>query len=141
MTFSAEQYQERIGKNETVPKRIRSYYQQRFQQQVFARLALAFAERADEFNLTKSSLAALMGKDKSQINRILSHPTNMTLDTLSEISLALNCEPTVLLDDLDIVPRHNYCHPAYTEYVVKPAMLDQAVATTKVSKFRVVEKV
>lgn len=113
MTFSAEQYRGNIGKNEPLAKRTRTYFQQRFQQQVFARLAVAFAERADEFKITKSAVAALVDKDKGQINRILSHPSNLTLDTLSEIALALNFEPVVSFEDLSIPAMHNYCHPAY----------------------------
>ena len=115
MTFSAEQFQENIGKNEPLPMRTRSYFKQRLQQQVFARVAKAFAERAEEFQLTKSGLASLLDKDKAQINRVLAHPTNMTLDTLAEIALALNFEPTFVLEDLAIPANHNYCHEAYTK--------------------------
>jgi hypothetical protein len=113
MTFSAAQYQENIGKSEAIPKRTRSYFQQRFQQQVFARLASAFAARAEEFSVTKSGIACLIDKDKAQVNRLLSHPTNLTLDTLSELALALNYEPTVFLEDLSVPANHNLCHPAY----------------------------
>lgn len=113
MTFSAELYQENIGKNEPLPKRARAYFQQRFQQQVFARLAKAFSHRAEEFGISKSCLAALVDKDKAQINRVLAHPTNLTLDTLSEILFALNYEPNVLIEDLSAPAMHNYCHPAY----------------------------
>lgn len=113
MTFSAEQYQENIGKNEPLPKRTRAYFQQRFQQQVFARLAKAFSHRAEEFGVSKSCLATLVDKDKAQINRVLAHPTNLTLDTLSELLFALNYEPNLLIEDLSIPATHNYCHPAY----------------------------
>lgn len=144
MTSLAVPYRENIGKNEPISKRTRSYYQQRFQQQVFARIAKAFAERADEFKLTKSAVATLIDKDKGQVNRLLSHPTNLTLDTLSEIALALNYEPTVFLDDLDVPPRHNFCHPAYDEYVAKPVAPKEAQAssatTSTVSTVRILER-
>lgn len=123
MTFSAAQYRVNIGKNEAIPKRLRSYYQQRFQQKVFARLAKAYAERAEEFDITKSGVAALVDKDKAQINRLLSHPTNMTVDTLSELALALNFEPSLFLEDLSIAPGHNYSHPAYEN----PAPKDEPI--------------
>ena len=115
MTFSAEQYRENIGKNEPLPKRTRSYFQQRFQQQVFARLAKAFADRAEEFEITKSGIATLLDKDKAQINRILSHPTNLTLDTIGELAFALNYEPVLSLEDLSAPAMHNFCHPAYED--------------------------
>lgn len=113
MTFSAVQYRENIGKSEPLSKRSRTYFQQRFQQHVFARLAKAFATRAEEFGVTKSGIACLIDKDKAQVNRLLSHPTNLTLDTLCELALALNYEPTLFLEDLSIPANHNFCHPAY----------------------------
>lgn len=113
MTSSREQYQERIGKNEPIPVRLRAYYKQRFQQKAFARLAKAFADCAEEFGLTKSGVASLVDRDKAQINRLLAHPSNMTFDTYSELALALNFEPTIILEDLSEEARHNYRHPAY----------------------------
>lgn len=113
MTSSQEQYRERIGRSEPITYRIRAYYKQRFQQKAFARLAKAFSDRAEEFDLTKSGMAVLVGRDKAQINRLLAHPSNMTLDTYSELALALNFEPTILLEDLGEDARHNYSHPAH----------------------------
>lgn len=115
MTSSQEQYRESIGRSEPIPVRLRAYYKQRFQQKAFARLAKAFAERAEEFDLTKSGIAVLVDRDKAQINRLFAHPSNMTLDTYSELALALNFEPTLLLEDLNEDPRHNYSHPAYSQ--------------------------
>jgi antitoxin component HigA of HigAB toxin-antitoxin module len=116
MTSSQEQYRERIGKNDPIPVRLKAYHKQRFQQKAFARLAKAFAERAEEFGLTKSGVSALIGRDKAQINRLLAHPSNMTFDTYSELALALNFEPTILLEDLNEEARHNYSHEAFLGY-------------------------
>lgn len=113
MTFSQAQFQENIGKNEPLPLRVRSYFKQRFQQKAFARLAKAFAERAEQSGLTKSGFALLIDRDKAQVNRLLAHPTNMTLDTFAELCLALNYEPTIALEDLSEAPRHNFCHSSY----------------------------
>lgn len=113
MTFSLAQYQENIGRNEPLPTRIRAYYKQRFQQKTFAKLAKAFAERAEEFGVTKSCIAAMIDRDKAQVNRLLAHPSNMTLDTFSELALALNYEPTIILEDLSEETRHNWCHSIY----------------------------
>ena len=138
MTFSVEQYQENIGKNEPLPKRTRAYFQQRFQQQVFARIAKAFSHRAEEFGVSKSGLATLVDKDKAQINRILAHPTNLTLDTLSEIMFALNYEPTLLTEDLSAPAMHNYCHPAYIDQQgVEIHSMKIEAAPSQPSRFRI----
>lgn len=114
MTSSREQYQERIGKSDPIPIRLRAYYKQRFQQKAFAQLAKVFADRAEEFGLTKSGLADLIDRDKAQINRLMAHPSNMTFDTYSELALALNFEPIIRLEDLNEEARHNYSHPAFS---------------------------
>lgn len=114
MTFSRAQYLENTGKNEALPRRLRSYFAQRFQQKAFSRLAKAFAQRAEETGLTQSGLAMMIARDKGQVNRLLSNPTNMTLDTYAELCLALNYEPSIMLEDLSEPARHNFSHPAYT---------------------------
>jgi len=139
MTFSQEQYQESIGRSETIPTRLRAYYKQRFQQKAFSRLAKAFAERAEEFGLTKSGIAVLVGRDKAQINRLFAHPSNMTLDTYSELALALNFEPTIVLEDLSEDARHNYSHPAYTPVDAIP--LREYGASNKAISVKVLEGV
>lgn len=130
MTFSREQYQAAIGGNDDIPVRLRSYFKQRFQQKAFARLAKAYAQRADETGLTKSRLASLLGRDKSQINRLLAHPSNMTMDVYSELALALNFEPELSLCDLSEDPRHNFVHQAYrhSEHEVQSLTLVNSVA-------------
>jgi transcriptional regulator with XRE-family HTH domain len=113
MTFFQEPYQDSIGKNEPISTRDKSYQSQRFRQQVFGRIAKAFAERASQHGLTKARVAALLGKDKAQLNRTLAFPTNLTIDTISEIALALNFEPRIVFDRLEDDPRHNYSHFCY----------------------------
>lgn len=113
MISSQEQYRDIIGRSEPISVRLRAYYKQRFQQKAFARLAKAFAERAEEFGITKSGIANLIDRDKAQINRLFSQPSNMTFDTYSELALALNFEPTITLEDLGEDARHNYSHAAF----------------------------
>lgn len=141
MTFSAAQYRDSIGKNEPLPKRTRSYFQHRFQQQVFARLASAFAARAADFGVTKSGVANLIGKDKAQVNRLLSNPTNLTLDTLSDLALALNFEPSVFLEDLAVPANHNFSHPAYDGWETAPDMrVEFRQPTPSPARIRVTER-
>ena len=48
-----------------------------------------FAERAERDGLTKSQLASLLNKDPSQITRWLSEPSNLGLDTISDLLVAM----------------------------------------------------
>ena len=56
---------------------------------VFSELLGLFAERAERDGLTKSQLASLLNKDPSQITRWLSEPSNLGLDTISDLLVAM----------------------------------------------------
>ena len=57
-------------------------------------------------------MAERMGKDPAVLTRLLSHPSNMTLDTISDILLALDAEaePPVITKFKDKAAP-NYIHP------------------------------
>lgn len=111
MNFSQVPYQNAISKNEIVPAFEIAYYRQRFRQHVFTNVASKFAERAKSLGITKSKIAALLGKDPAIVNRILSIPSNMTLDTISDFALALGYEPEIQMFEFCDDPRHNFSDP------------------------------
>jgi len=103
---------ENISKNE--PKRQRDifYYRQRFKNRVFARIISFFAEEAERTGISKKDIAQKLKRDPAQITRWLSSPSNLTLETISDILLALDSEP----EPLKIVrfqdrAKRNYFHP------------------------------
>lgn len=67
------------------------YFRQRYKNRVFQAVAAFFAARA-EGGLTKSELAARLGKDPAQVTRWFSGPGNWTLETVSDLLLAMNAE-------------------------------------------------
>lgn len=117
MTFSQEPYQHAISRNEPIRVRETSYFAQRLRHHVFGRVVAAFAERAEHLGLTKAKLAQLLDKDAGQINRLLSLPSNMTLETLSNLSLAMGYEPEICLVPLDEPSSTNYVHPSLLKHL------------------------
>ena len=115
MTFSQEPYQANISKNEPIGTRELAYFRQRFKHQVFGRLASKFAERAQSCGLSKSKVSTFLKKDAGQVNRLLSIPSNLTLDTLSDLALALGCEPEIAFLQFDDDPCHNFVHELMRE--------------------------
>lgn len=69
-----------------------SYYRQRYQNRFFAKLAAWVEEEAQREHITKKDLAERMGKDPGQLSRLLGQPSNLTLDTVSDLLLALDAE-------------------------------------------------
>lgn len=69
-----------------------AYYRQRLRNRVFAALAQFFAAEAERRGLTKRDIAQWLRRDPALITRWLSAPGNLTLDTISDLLLALDAE-------------------------------------------------
>jgi hypothetical protein len=87
------------------------YYRQRNKNRVFEKIAMLFVEEAERRGVTKKQIAELLKKDTGLITRWLSGPNNLTLDTISDLLLALGAE-------MDYEPvrfadrqKGNYFHP------------------------------
>lgn len=103
---------ENISKANPVSKRDLYYYRRRFQNRVFSKIAAFFAEEAERQGVSKRDIASRLERDPAQITRWLNHPSNMTLETISDLLLALNAEA----DPPEIVrfgerAEQNYIHP------------------------------
>lgn len=98
-------------------RRDRSYYQQRQRNRVFAALVEFFAEEAGNGRITKKGLADALGKDPSQITRWLSAPSNLELDTISDVLLAMGAEMDYRIVRLHERPSANYVHPLIAPYI------------------------
>lgn len=105
---------ENTSKVEPIKKRELYYYRRRFLNRVFSSLAKFFADEAKANGATKSMIAKRLGVDPSQITRWLSHPSNLTLESISDILLALDAEA----EPLNIVPFRNRVHPNYAHPIV-----------------------
>ncbi|MEP0707662.1 MAG: helix-turn-helix transcriptional regulator [Parvibaculum sp.] len=110
-------------KVEPIKKRDLYYYRRRFLNRVFSSLAKFFADEAKANGTTKSMIAKKLGVDPSQITRWLSHPSNLTLESISDILLALDAEA----EALHIVPfrdraQPNYAHPVVAQVLHLPAL-------------------
>lgn len=89
-----------------------SYYRQRYRNRVFSKLVSFITEQAQQNHVTKKDVAELLGKDPGLISRILNQPSNLTLDSISDLLLAFDAEAEppdiVLFKDR---PAPNFMHP------------------------------
>jgi hypothetical protein len=65
--------------------------------------------------MTRGFLARRLGKKPEQITRWLGAPGNWTLETLSNLLVAMGYEPQFSAQPLDQIPSGNYFHPASVE--------------------------
>jgi len=93
-----------------IPEAKRVYFQERFRGRFFEFLIERFL-LAQSHGLTKAKLARRIGKPPEVINRWLGAPSNLTLDTVSDLMLGISAEEpemagSPLLDRLPV----NYMH-------------------------------
>ncbi len=68
------------------------YFRTSYRNRVYQSVMAYFAACAERDGLTKARIAALLQRDPASITRWLSGPGNWTLDTVSDLLLAMNAE-------------------------------------------------
>jgi transcriptional regulator with XRE-family HTH domain len=126
----------------TDPKPIRdiAYYQQRYRNRVFSKLVSFITEQAQRQHLTQKDIAERIRKDPASISRLLSSPSNLTLDTISDLLLAFDAEaePPEIVQFKDRRPA-NYVHPLIAQALniapqAPPAKTESTAAGIKALK-------
>src|ERR1700692_4917434 len=68
------------------------YYRQSAKNHIFEALTSFFAEEAERTGVTKRDIAECLHRDPAQITRWLSSPSNLTIDSISDLLLSLGAE-------------------------------------------------
>ena len=76
-----------IQHGKPIPLRTRLLYRRRLQHRIQRLLRKAFHEEQKRTDLTQKEYAERIDKDKSKVNRWLSIPSNLTLETISDLLL------------------------------------------------------
>lgn len=94
----------------TIPEPERVYFQTRLRNRMFSFILRKFLDESKN-GLTKAILARRTGKSPEVINRILGAPSNLTLDTVSDMLLGISAEELKLDSDSTLVQSStNYDH-------------------------------
>lgn len=109
--------------------RERFYFRQRYRNRVYNAL-LSFIEKEIELTgVSRKEIAKKLGKDPSQISRLLSGSSNLTLDTVSDLLYALDAEaePPQIRRFAD-KPQPNYVNPLIADIIGKERKSGAAAA-------------
>src|SRR3546814_18254934 len=87
------------------------YFNAHAQSKAHATVLDLFSRLADEEGLTRAFLARRLGKKPEQITRWLGAPGNWTLETLTNLLLAMGHAPNFEARPLKDIPRGNYTTP------------------------------
>jgi hypothetical protein len=102
---------EDISKLEEVKDRDLFYYRQRSKNRLFEALTSFFAEEAERRGITKRDIAESLQRDPAQITRWLTTPSNLTLETISDLLLSLGAEMDYSVARFNDRPKPNEMHP------------------------------
>ena len=86
------------------------YYRARQRNRIFDGIVGYFATRAENYGVTKREIARRLGRDPAQVTRWLSQPSNLTLDTISDLLLAMGAEMDGEIRSFDDYARPNDTH-------------------------------
>jgi len=103
---------------EEIPKHKLAYFRARLRNRIYDLVVSEFALLQEQKNATKADLARRIGRDAAQVSRWLSAPSNWTLDTISDLLIAMASEPKLGID------------------LLKDKRLDAAEEATKTRNFR-----
>jgi hypothetical protein len=75
-----------------IPEAKRAYFQARLRNRLFNFIVEKFLQQQQRHGLTKAALARRIGKTPDVVNRWLGAPSNLTLDTVSDLLLGIGAE-------------------------------------------------
>lgn len=99
------------SKTDPIREREKFYFRQRNKNRVFEKIVALFADEAEKNGVTKKQIAERLHSDPAQITRWLSAPGNLTLDSISDILLALDAEMDYEIGKFEHRAVPNFCHP------------------------------
>ena len=109
MTMSRTSFLSEILGGDPIPLGKRAYFGERLKNRLYDLIITEFMKRG----LSKADLARRTGRRPEQITRWLGSPGNWTLDTVSDLLLAMGAELQVGISPLDGRPARNYVAPAW----------------------------
>jgi len=86
--------------NRSIPLGKLAYFRERFRNALYQMVLKEFLAERDAGRLTKADMARRIGRKPEQISRWLGAPGNWTLDTVSDLMLAMGREPRCAKVDL-----------------------------------------
>ncbi len=99
-------------KTEPKSEREKSYAKARYRNRVHESILKFVVSEMKMRGVNNKLIADRLGKDPGQISKILSKPSNLTIDTICEIGMALDADaqPPVFLRHSEI-PQSQFAHP------------------------------
>jgi hypothetical protein len=123
-----------ISKLEEVKNRDLFYYRQRSKNRVFEALTAFFAEEAERRGVTKRDIAESLHRDPAQITRWLTVPSNLTVESISDLLLSLGAEMDYSVGRFEDRSKPNEMHPLIARLMNARITMERSQAKEEVKK-------
>ncbi len=101
-----------------IPPAMLGYFQGSTKDSAHEEILKVFLESSEKDGMTRAFIARRIGKTPEQITRWLGAPGNWTLDTLTNLAIAMGYRPRIALERLSEMRQSNQYHPlAQAPYV------------------------
>jgi hypothetical protein len=109
-----------------IPEGEKAYFRERLRNRLFNLIAGEYARQHDAGTLSQAEIARRLTKSPAQINRWLGAPGNWTLDTVSDLLLAVSAaELEIGIRPLEESPRRNRRGPDWLNVPAEGSMLTE----------------
>lgn len=102
MTISQTQLDQALSEKE-IKKFWLGYFQQKFREEVHEQLLELYDSVKSARGIARSDLAKKIGRRPEQVTRWLSSPTNLEIDTISDLALGLGVIPKLEFQPISIL--------------------------------------
>jgi hypothetical protein len=99
------------------------YYRQRTKNRLFEALTAFFAEEVERRKISKKDIAECLRRDPASITRWLTTPSNLTLDTISDLLLSLGAEMDYTVAKFNERSIPNEMHPLIARIIAPPPVI------------------
>jgi hypothetical protein len=97
-------------------EKTKAYFRERIRNQIYNMVAQEYIRERDTNSLTQAQIARRLGRSAVQISRWLGAPGNWTLDTISDLLLAISgCELDAHCTKVRVASKRNYLGPAWLQ--------------------------
>ena len=100
MTTSQTPFLSEILGPEPIPSGKLAYFRRRLSNRIHQLVLAEFMRREQAGMITRAKLARKIGREPAQVTRWLGTSGNWTIDTLSDLSLGMACEPSLSMAPL-----------------------------------------
>jgi hypothetical protein len=99
-----------------ISEKTKAYFRERIRNQIYNLVAREYIRERDTNSLTQAQVARRLGRSPVQINRWLGAPGNWTLDTISDLLLAISgCELHSTSSKVQVASKRNDVGPEWLQ--------------------------